>query len=122
MSNLDRATELAKNERKHRRGRTPYSEELKDAIRGAASEHSRSEISKRTGISYPTIIKILGSKRRRRVAKPRSRSVGKQAPRSSAVSVLIKVSLPSGNELSYSEVQALRADARTLASAASSIS
>ena len=114
MSDLDRAAELSAKEQQTRKGRQPYSDELKASIRAAAKHHSKAEIGKRTGLSYPTLQKIIGRTRgraKKKVAAP------KRKPEK-VLTVTIQVRLPSGVVLDYDDVGTLRKDAGTLEAAA----
>ncbi len=109
---------LAQRERKTRKGRQSYSSELQDAIRAASAGHSKSEISKSTGISFPTLQRIVGPSR----PKPGRKGKASKKPRATAttgaVSISITVSLPSGAVLRYDDPELVRKDARLLSDAA----
>lgn len=117
MSDLERAVELATQERKTRKGRQQYSLELKDAIRAASEVHTKAEIGKRTGLSYPTLQKIIGSTSRSKRRKARQHA----KPSVGSVTVAIQVTLPSGRVLQYQDVETLRADAAVLKAAAAQV-
>ncbi len=114
MSALATAIELAKKDRS-KKGRTRYSPELKKAIRDAAKSHSKSKIAKDTSISYPTVLKIIGTNR----SAPAKNRRARRAP-AGAASLAITVTLPSGKSLEYSDLSLLKADAKALSQAASS--
>ena len=123
---LKTAVELAKKERSQRKGRQSYSDDLKNALREAAKSHTKSELGKQTGISFPTLQKIIGktrkpgkaAKRASRPAKTRTRAASSA---NGAVTIKVSVSLPSGTELTYSDLKSLRDDAATLAQAAKQV-
>lgn len=121
MDVLAQAAALAKKER-GKRGRSGYSSKLQDAIRAAAGSHSKAAIKKATGISYPTITKIVGrTTKAARGSRTRAASVASVA-RNGNVTVRVSINLPSGVELSYSSLEGLRKDARTLQEAVDALS
>ncbi len=107
MTALKSAVALAKKERKTK-GRVRYSNELKAALKIAAKATSKSQLAKATGISYPTILRIVGTKKRRNAA-PKT---------GTPTSLEINVTLPSNTTLRYSSLQELKSDAVALKNAA----
>ena len=128
-SALKTAVDLAKKERSKRKGRQSYSDELKDAIRAASQSHTKSEIGKQTGISFPTLQKIIGKTRKsgktgggkRRASRKSAPSRKRAGASTDAIKVQVSVRLPSGAELTYSDLKSLRDDAATLAQAAKQV-
>ena len=121
---LQQASRLAKREKTTRKGRRGYSDELKTLIKAAAEEHSKAEIERKTGITFPTLQRIIGKTRKPRKTKagrPAAKPKNGRRARGSAVVVEIKVKLPSGALLNYSDLSSLRADASALAEAAKAI-
>ena len=112
MTSLETAVRLAKKDRSAK-GRTRYSDELKSAIRDAAKSNSKSKIAKETKISYPTVLKIVGTRKRaRKSARPAA------AAKNGALSMAITVKLPSKATLQYTDIAQLKADAKALSKAA----
>ena len=121
MTLLKQAAALAKKERSaSKNGRTRYSTELKNLLASAAKEASKTRLAKETGISYPTILKFVGSKPRKAATKG-TKATSRQALGSN-VSVAISVELPSNTTLQYSSVKGLIADAKALSKAVQQVS
>ena len=120
---LDTLKKMAAAERKTRRGRRGYSDDLRKAIRSAAKSHTKTEIGKATKISYPTLIRIVGlsAKRKKVTTKGRSPRRKAAAAAKSAVTIHVSVSLPSGTNLTYSDLSSLRADAKVIGEAAKAV-
>ena len=97
MTSLETAVRLAKKDRSAK-GRTRYSDELKSAIRDAAKSNSKSKIAKETKISYPTVLKIVGTRKRAR------KSARPAAAKNGALSMAITVKLPSKATLQYTDI------------------
>ena len=120
---LQQAAKLAKKEKVTRKGRRGYSDELKALIRAAAADNSKAEIERKTGITFPTLQRIIGSSGKpragRKAGAAAKSSGGRGARTQGSVPLLeITVKLPSGASLNYSDVSSLRADASALAEAA----
>ena len=123
---LQNAAKLAKKEKSTRAGRRGYSEELKAEIRAAAQDHSKAEIERKTGITFPTLQRIIGKTRKssgtkKAGAAAKSTKGRRTSARSGASLVEIKVKLPSGATLTYSDASGLRDDASALAQAAQEV-
>lgn len=123
---LKTAVELAKKERSQRKGRQSYSDDLKNALREAAKSHTKSELGKQTGISFPTLQKIIGKTRKagktsKSSGRPRKSRASSAALAGDAIKIQVSVNLPSGAELTYSDLKSLRDDAATLSQAAKQV-
>ena len=106
MELLERAKTLSERDRKKKR--RGYSQGTKEALQEAVKEHSKAAVAKATGVSYATLHRIVGRRDTR------------TGP-SIAIGMEITITLPSRATLRYANLSELRADAKVLSRALSSL-